>query len=934
MELPFHPSWVQPTAYSCSLVFHRQSALCSRKTAIASQRSLLSLKSLDFAAPCTFRASLQPANNPSSRIKGKRSKPNPVSSPIISNTSAVSRNKEGAIARERFHHHGSSESANYVTKLTDSKAPSSVVSLKPANNSSSHIKAKHHKPNSVSSHSISNTTAVSRNKEGAIAHEQGATAREQFHPSESAKCITKPTNSKAPSSVVLTSKSRRKDTSAREGSDKGVSSRETHSHLVVSSESRAKQVCSQANGGKINVDPGLFEKGSGSSVFPKECATIKDLSLCKSRRRKASFSTLSPTQLEEEKARKLQVWRERVAMAEANGLRLSKRAKKNPEELQLVMKLNLCSKHGDLHGALEVYDMVKKNEIFNLKQHHYNVLLYICSGAAAGSLTNRKSHKDEKVSAVITGDGQKRMVKDPGESIDRASKGEGEDAANLDVVSFGPKDMQLAAKRGTEIYQDMLQAKIPANEATFTSVARLAVAKGDGDLAFETVKKMASANITPKLRSYGPALLCFCESNQVKKAFEVDDHMVAAGVLPDENLLEALLKLSIVAGLEEKIYSLLQRIRTTVRDVSPATVTTIERWFNSEAAAFAGKAKWEKPPSKQDIREATEAGGGGWHGLGWLGKGTWTTKRTNISKAGVCLSCGETLCTIDLDPHETDKFAKSVAELAMQREYNSHEFLAFQEWLKENGPFAAVLDGANIGMYNSALRGFNYKQVATVASAVKARNVTEKPPLIVLHRRRTLDRSPRSSNIIEGWISDNVLYSTPHGSNDDWYWLYAAVSCKCLLVTNDEMRDHIFELLGNSFFPKWKERHQVHFTFSANGLELLMPPPYSTVLQESQSGCWHIPQTGGDDVESPREWLCVTRSPMESTQLKSSTSVEKESMVLNGNIEESIDEPNTSTLFTKGSASLGSEAGHMLSAVYLQLEAAEKISNTTITYDI
>ena len=41
------------------------------------------------------------------------------------------------------------------------------------------------------------------------------------------------------------------------------------------------------------------------------------------------------------------------------------------------------------------------------------------------------------------------------------------------------------------------------------------------------------------------------------------------------------------------------------------------------------------------------------------------------------------------------------------------------------------------------------------------------------------------------------------------YWLYAAVRYKSLLVTNDEMRDHIFELLGNDFFPKWKERHQV-----------------------------------------------------------------------------------------------------------------------------
>ena len=39
--------------------------------------------------------------------------------------------------------------------------------------------------------------------------------------------------------------------------------------------------------------------------------------------------------------------------------------------------------------------------------------------------------------------------------------------------------------------------------------------------------------------------------------------------------------------------------------------------------------------------------------------------------------------------------------------------------------------------------------------------------------------------------------------------MYAAVKVKSLLVTNDEMRDHIFELLGSSFFLKWKERHQV-----------------------------------------------------------------------------------------------------------------------------
>ncbi|KAF3614397.1 putative protein SPA1-RELATED 3-like isoform X1 [Capsicum annuum] len=40
-------------------------------------------------------------------------------------------------------------------------------------------------------------------------------------------------------------------------------------------------------------------------------------------------------------------------------------------------------------------------------------------------------------------------------------------------------------------------------------------------------------------------------------------------------------------------------------------------------------------------------------------------------------------------------------------------------------------------------------------------------------------------------------------------WRYAAIKFRCLLLTNDEMRDHLFQLLGNDFFPKWKERHQV-----------------------------------------------------------------------------------------------------------------------------
>lgn len=36
------------------------------------------------------------------------------------------------------------------------------------------------------------------------------------------------------------------------------------------------------------------------------------------------------------------------------------------------------------------------------------------------------------------------------------------------------------------------------------------------------------------------------------------------------------------------------------------------------------------------------------------------------------------------------------------------------------------------------------------------------------------------------------------------------------LVSNDEMRDHIFQLLGPKYFYKWKQRHQLRYTVGAH----------------------------------------------------------------------------------------------------------------------
>ncbi|PHT45731.1 Proteinaceous RNase P 1, chloroplastic/mitochondrial [Capsicum baccatum] len=478
--------------------------------------------------------------------------------------------------------------------------------------------------------------------------------------------------------------------------------------------------------------------------------------------------------------------------------RSAKKARRDAPESVLRHQLDQCSKHGDLQEALRLYEEAKLNNV-SLNVHHYNVLLYLCSGSGS--------------------------------------------------EGFG-------IEKGFEIFKQMGVNGVAPNEATFTSVARLAVAKQDPEMAFDLVKKMKGFGVPPKLRSYGPALFGFCDKGMADKAYEVDVHMGESGVVAEEAELSALLKVSSLSKREEKVYEMMHRLRASVRQVCEETAGIIEDWFKSESAADVGVQNWDVGK----VKEGVVKGGGGWHGQGWLGKGKWNVVRAEMDSSGVCRSCGEKLVCIDIDPKETENFANSLAKLACEREVKAN-FVQFQDWLQRHGPFDAVVDGANVGLISQ--RNFNFSQLRCVVNKLQQMSESKKLPLVILHKNRTTGgpaQHPNNKKLLESWKKAGALYATPHGSNDDWYWLYAAVSSKGLLLTNDEMRDHLFQLLGTSFFPRWKEKHQIRMIASRDdGLKLHMPPPYSIVIQESEQGCWHVPTLTGDDLEIPRQWVCATR---------------------------------------------------------------------------
>jgi pentatricopeptide repeat protein len=108
--------------------------------------------------------------------------------------------------------------------------------------------------------------------------------------------------------------------------------------------------------------------------------------------------------------------------------------------------------------------------------------------------------------------------------------------------------------------------------------------------------------------------------------------------------------------------------------------------------------------------------------------------------------------------------------------------------------------------------------------------------------------------IARRWAASNVCYQTPPGANDDWYWMYAALSHpapeRVVCISNDQMRDHHYQMLQTRTFPEWRERHQVTYRFQGDGAggqvpAFTFPRTYSHRLQRSEDGnAWFAPIEG------------------------------------------------------------------------------------------
>ena len=179
------------------------------------------------------------------------------------------------------------------------------------------------------------------------------------------------------------------------------------------------------------------------------------------------------------------------------------------------------------------------------------------------------------------------------------------------------------------------------------------------------------------------------------------------------------------------------------------------------------------------------------------------------------------------------------------------------------GKIDVVIDGANVGTFLYFVISFSlqvnishlsacilkqgyYKNVFTdspqsvdyeqIDSVVNHFRKQKRRVLLFLHDRHfSKSLLPKDAlPIVKKWTEEKTLYRTPYEFNDDWFWMHAALwsGRDTLVVSNDEMRDHHFQMLAHKYFLRWKERHQVHFEKGRKGLTFHHPLVYSRRIQK------------------------------------------------------------------------------------------------------
>jgi pentatricopeptide repeat protein len=577
----------------------------------------------------------------------------------------------------------------------------------------------------------------------------------------------------------------------------------------------------------------------------------------------------------------------------------------DPRVLQLRRSIQECCRDNDLATAMEQYEQAIKDGISVEAQSFYN-LLNLCDG-----FDDRPVHVGTPkvlVSAITTS------------TSDNAP----EPNAPAESKTIRHVDQTTRQEYAFRIQRHMKERNLALNETAYTALIRLLCKAGRVDDANDLLRQAEETQqCKMRLRLYSTLLAAYCDQGNLYKALGLWVRLAKNDLVLTEKEYCAFLRCATLAGNASVFERVLSDLAEDVLVPSHATTQSIIDWFESEHATNSSLDEVQSDILEPQIMSLPPSDA---PSMGPVKLSITSFARSWKIDSGCRVSDGQLvdgclkgfeLKPVPLSDKAWNEMMDNNERIVLEGELKDHtseyqgggkgpkrkiqddkkrrgQWSAFKAFLQKqygNDPtrrrLDVVIDGANVGYYKQnfqdAPRHVDYRQIDWI---IRHFHQQGKSVLLVLHERHF------SSKLMPQWAAPivakwkQILYKAPFGCNDDWFWLHAALwgGRDTLVLTNDEMRDHHFQMLSPRSFLRWKERQQIHFSFGTwsdqdtsesaklqqRQVMLEYPCKYSRRIQRIQDGLVvPLPKRGDEnrfldgshvaDSDEPEEetYLCI-----------------------------------------------------------------------------
>lgn len=221
---------------------------------------------------------------------------------------------------------------------------------------------------------------------------------------------------------------------------------------------------------------------------------------------------------------------------------------------------------------------------------------------------------------------------------------------------------------------------------------------------------------------------------------------------------------------------------------------------------------------------------------------SFSVQQTKITRRGCCKKCG-TVFNQSKMTRRQQFYIKDIIRHNIAG--NRRQFIDFVRFIENNQCFLDIdyiIDGANVGYYDQRpdLGGkLNYRNIDRVCKKLSGKKI------IFLHEMHN-----KNNPFVKSWKAQNLVYFTPRGMNDDWFWLFLAIhNLKSRVISNDKICDHFFKCEHNTAFKKWRDLTMVTFNITHSHVNFRFPKNYRNETQYGELK-WHIPVHNN-------MWLCI-----------------------------------------------------------------------------